>query len=100
MKDEMAVVRCEPSGRELRVDLGTNLLDALDEIGMPVSQSCDGEVLCGFCRVEVVDGWDDLTQMEEEERKVLASLHAEDNERLACCARVLGPVTVTADYWG
>jgi len=37
--------------------------------------------------------------MGEEERKVLAAQHAGDNERLACCARISGPVTVTTDYW-
>jgi ferredoxin len=100
-KTEEAAVRCEPSGREIRVNVESDLLlDALHEIGMPVSQACDGEALCGFCRVEVLDGWDYLSPMEDEERKILAALHAGGNERLACCARVLGAVTVTTDYWG
>ena len=38
--------------------------------------------------------------MAAEERKILASLHADEDERLACCARVTGPVTVTTEYWG
>ena len=28
-----------------------------------------------------------------------AAQHAADNERLACCAQIGGPVTVTTDYW-
>jgi ferredoxin len=95
-----STVRCEPSGREITVVCDTNLLDALLQVGMPVSQACDGVAMCGFCRVQVIEGGENLTPMESEEGKILASLHADDDERLACCARVTGPVTVATDYWG
>ena len=96
---EVAVVRCEPSGREARVVHDTNLLDAVLQTGLGLGQSCDGIALCGFCRVQVLAGLDNLTPMGEEERKLLAAQHAGDDERLACCARILGPVTLTTDYW-
>jgi ferredoxin len=96
---EASVVRCEPSGREARVVHETNLLDAVLQTGLGLGQSCDGIALCGFCRVQVVDGFGNLSPMGEEERKVLAAQHAGDNERLACCARVSGSVTITTDYW-
>ncbi len=99
VKIEVATVRCEPSGRESTVVHDTNLLDALLQIGMPVSQACDGVALCGFCRVEIITGEENLTPAGAEEMKILASLHADDHERLACCSRVLGPVTLTTDYW-
>jgi ferredoxin len=97
---QTATVHCEPSGRNVTVVCDTNLLDALLQIGMSVSQACDGVAMCGFCRVQVIEGQEHLTPMESEERKILASLHADDNERLACCARVSGPVKVTTEYWG
>lgn len=90
---------CLPSGRSLTLAFGTNLMEAVVAVGLPLSQSCDGEVLCGFCRVHVVEGRDSLTPGTEEELKVLRSLGADDDERLACCAWVEGPVTVTTDYW-
>jgi len=96
---EVAVVRCEPSGREARVVHDTNLLDAVLQTGLGLGQSCDGVALCGFCRVQVLEGLENLTPMGEEERTVLAAQHAGDGERLACCARVGGPVTITTDYW-
>jgi ferredoxin len=49
--------------------------------------------------VQVVEGLENLSPMGEEERNILAAQHAGDNERLACCARVSGPVTITTDYW-
>ena len=96
---ETAVVRCEPSGSELSVVHETNLLDAVIQIGLGLGQSCDGIALCGFCRVQVVEGFENLSPMGEEERKILAAQHSGDNERLACCAKISGPVTVTTDYW-
>jgi ferredoxin len=77
----------------------TSLLEAIQEIGLPVSQACEGAALCGFCRVQVVSGGENLTATTDDESSVLAALHADENERLACSARVLGPVTITTDYW-
>lgn len=96
---ETATVRCEPSGREATVVRETTLLDAVHQLLLPLGQSCDGIALCGFCRVTVVDGLANLSPAASEEEKVLRSLHAGPDERLACCARVRGPVTITTDYW-
>jgi ferredoxin len=95
----VATVRCEPSGREVKVVHETNLLDAVLQTGLGLGQSCDGIALCGFCRVKVLEGEENLSAMAEEERKVLAAEHSGNNERLACCARITGPVTITTDYW-
>jgi ferredoxin len=98
-KVEASPIRCEPSGREVKVVHETILLDAVLQTGLGLGQSCDGIALCGFCRVQVVEGLDNLSPMGDEERKILASQHAGENERLACCARISGPVTITTDYW-
>lgn len=94
-----AVVRCEPSGREVEVVHDTNLMDAIHQTGLGLGQSCDGIALCGFCRVTVLGGEENLSSMESEEKKVLTSMHGADNERLACCATINGPVTLTTTYW-
>lgn len=96
---ETATVRCEPSRREITVVLDSTLLDAIHQVGLPLGQSCDGGALCGFCRVKVVEGLQNLTPMAAEENRILRSLHARPDERLACCACITGPVTVTTDYW-
>jgi len=94
-----ATVRFEPSGREVQVVHDSILMDAVQLAGLPLGQSCNAVALCGFCRVQILDGFANLTPPYAEEKKVLASLHAGDHERLACCARINGPVTVTTDYW-
>jgi len=75
-------------------------MEAIVATGMPLGQSCDGVALCGFCRVRVVEGAEHLSPAGSEERRLLSTLGAGAEVRLACCARVEGPVTVTADYWG
>ena len=94
-----AIVRCEPSGREVSVVEDSNLMDAIFQTGLGLGQSCDGIALCGFCRVRFVDGLENVTPADAEEKKILAAQHAGDDERLACCCKVRGPVTVTTDYW-
>ena len=96
---EVASVQFEPSGREVRVVHETSLLDSVLQAGLGLGQSCDGIALCGFCRVQVVEGIENLSPMAEEERQILAAQHAGANERLACRARIAGPVTITTDYW-
>lgn len=96
---QVATIRCEPSGREVRVVHDSNLMDAILQTGLGLGQSCDGIALCGFCRVRVLEGIENLTPAGSEEQKVLDALHAEDDERLACRARINGPVTLTTDYW-
>lgn len=92
-------IRFEPSGREVAAVHDTILMDAVLQAGLPLGQSCDGIALCGFCRVKIVEGADNLTPAHGEEQKILAAQHAGADERLACCARISGPVTITTDYW-
>jgi ferredoxin len=94
-----ATVRCEPSGREVVVVHDSNLMDAIHETGLGLGQSCDGIALCGFCRVQILEGSENLSPMGSEEERILASMHADDDERLACCATVRGPVKLTTSYW-
>jgi adenylate cyclase len=96
---ETTTVRCDPCGRVMTVVKETCLIDAIHQLCLPLSQACDGVALCGFCRVKVMEGLENLTPLAQEEGKILRSLNAGDDERLACCARVLGPVTITTDYW-
>jgi ferredoxin len=99
LKVETATVRCEPAGREVVVVHGTNLVEAVHQARLPLGQSCNGFALCGFCRVTVVAGAANLTPQAAEESRLLRTLHARADERLACCARVVGPITITTDYW-
>ena len=96
---DVVTIRCEPSGRAAAVVRDATLMDAINEVMLPLAQACDGVALCGFCRVQVIEGRDHLSPIGEAESGVLRSMRAGDGERLACCARVSGPATVTTTYW-
>jgi ferredoxin len=66
-----------PSGRVTRARAGETLLVACNRIPLPLGQSCSGVGLCGWCRVLVVAG----------------------RENLAGQAKAMGDVVITTTYW-
>jgi ferredoxin len=47
---------------------------------------------CGACMVRVLEGAENLSSMQDDERDFLETMAAEPNERLACQCRVRGDV--------
>ena len=69
---------------------GKSLLSIAGELGIRVSQGCGGDGACGTCRIEVVEGWENLTSPTPDETyKELEPPH-----RLSCQAKLMGDVTV------
>lgn len=76
------------------VPAGTTVLQAAGGLGVDLDHYCGGTCSCGTCRVEVVEGRNNLSKAEGRERMVLGPVHADRGDRLACQAKVLGPVRV------
>ena len=95
----MPRVRFEPLQKEQDVRLGTTVLSAANSAGIPLGQSCDGEGICGWCRVSVVGGMENLSAPTDLEETLRASLGFAPEERAACLARVRGDVVIKATYW-
>ncbi|MDD9951693.1 MAG: 2Fe-2S iron-sulfur cluster-binding protein [Zetaproteobacteria bacterium] len=49
---------------------------------------------CGACMVRVLEGSENLSQMEEDEQDFLETMAAEPNERLACQCKISGDVVL------
>jgi 2Fe-2S ferredoxin len=92
-------LRFDPSGRTTLVQAGTSLLRAALDAGMPLASSCDGTGICRACRVRVVAGEKNLSSLSNVEQLARASGELEVDERYACQACALGPVTITTSYW-
>ena len=100
MPPDRITVRFLPSGRSLEVAEGTVLADAIRAAGLPLGSSCHGEGACGWCRVRVLHSDEGaLSPADARELALLARLRALPEERIACQARVLRALTVTASYW-
>ena len=92
-------VRFEPQGKELEVPAGITIWEAARRAGMPVGTPCAGELQCGMCRLSVLEGAENLLPASGPELRGLRVIHAEPDERLACRARITGPVILRASYW-
>ena len=46
-------IRFQPSGRTIRVDPGTSVLEAARAAGLPIASGCGARSLCGRCGVYV-----------------------------------------------
>ena len=77
-------------GKAAEFPEGKTLLSSALEMGMRISHVCGGDGACGTCRVEVVDGWDNLSPPTPDETyKEIEAPH-----RLSCQAKLLGDVIV------
>jgi NADPH-dependent 2,4-dienoyl-CoA reductase/sulfur reductase-like enzyme/ferredoxin len=86
-------VSFEPEGKRVVAKPGMTLLEAAEAGGLPIESGCRMGV-CGADPVCVSDGMDNLSPISDDERSTLDRLGLADTTRMACCARVQGPVTV------
>nr|MDP8942836.1 FAD-dependent oxidoreductase [Actinomycetota bacterium] len=94
--ERQAEVTVEPAGRTYVVDPGSTLLEVAEVSGMKIEYGCR----LGFCGADPVAiraGAENLSPIEKEERITLARLGLAPNTRMACCARVHGPVTMSLE---
>jgi ferredoxin len=92
------------NGQRVEVPKGMTLLSAARSAGATLCSACYGNALCATCRVRVISGAENISEMEEREYEALCtrgyadqigdSLHPEI--RLACQSIVNGPIRVMA----
>jgi ferredoxin/hemoglobin-like flavoprotein/tRNA A-37 threonylcarbamoyl transferase component Bud32 len=73
---------------------GATLLDVSLGAGISHYHACGGNARCSTCRVVVVEGRDSLSPRTEAEQQIATRRKWPVTTRLACQARVRGPVTV------
>jgi 2Fe-2S ferredoxin len=85
---------------EVAVSSDDTLMDALLKLGLPVASSCRGDGVCTKCRLHVKElAPGALSGISQFEQGLLDRIMAEDDERISCQVRTLGPIEVDADYW-
>jgi ferredoxin, 2Fe-2S len=100
----MPIIRIPKLKKELEVPSGTILFEALREADIPIASSCQGELVCGRCKLRILSGNENLTEVTAVETRMTTRL-AWANEssklmRAACgCAIVAGSVEIATDYW-
>lgn len=69
--------------QEVELEDGSRIVDAIEEMGVPIG--CSNGV-CGTCEVEILEGMENLPEMNDEER----DLGMEGNRRLGCQLTING----------
>lgn len=77
-------------GKSAEYPAGRTLLSCALDMGIGISHVCGGDGACGTCRVEVVDGMDQLTPPTPDE----TYKEIEPPHRLSCQAKLVGDVIV------
>lgn len=77
----------DPMNREIEVDRGTILLDAIREAGIRIESICGGKGECGKCKVILKKG--EVSSLSTSHKKHLSPQQISEGYRLACQIRVL-----------
>lgn len=88
----MPKVTFYPTGKSADVPVGMSLLDAADRVGLEMRHDCGGFATCSTCRIWVVDGMSNLTEIDLDEENMLEEAELAAPFRLSCQAKVLGEV--------
>ncbi len=83
-----------PDERRIAAVPGSTLLEVVERHGLPIEAGCRMG-MCGSDPVCVVSGAEHLSPVGDEERVTLERLGLADNTRMACSARVAGPVSIS-----
>jgi ferredoxin, 2Fe-2S len=86
----MPIVRFEPDGVEISVPVGTTILQAAERAGARLGAACGGVCACSTCHVYVVEGLQELSDIQETEEDILdKAFDVRRQSRLACQAKVM-----------
>ncbi len=94
-----ASVEFLPLGKRKEVKEGVTIISAANRADVPIGQSCNGDGICGWCKVKVLRGMENLSPPSELERRLMSSCAFAPDERAACLAKIAGDITVTTGYW-
>jgi ferredoxin/thioredoxin reductase len=82
-----------PDGHRVGAERDATVLELAERCGLALEAGCRMGI-CGADPVAIVEGLDNLAPPGEDEQATLARLGYAPNTRMACCARVRGPVSV------
>ena len=92
----MPKVRFIQGNFEVEAEEGESILEAARRVGAPQGDRCGGVCACSTCHVYVVEGFNNLSEMEDEEFDILdRAFDVRATSRLGCQAEVHGDIVVS-----
>jgi uncharacterized 2Fe-2S/4Fe-4S cluster protein (DUF4445 family) len=90
MSNKTCIITFEPSGLNVQVPVGTNLLEAARKAGVYLSSICGGDGCCGKCKLIIDQG-----QIDSRPGTILTEDEIEQNIVLACMTSAVSDITAT-----
>ena len=91
----MPIVRFIKENLQVEVPEGTTILEASRRAGAPEGDRCGGVCACSTCHVYVVKGFDQTSEIEDEEFDILdKAFDVRMTSRLGCQAKIHGDIAV------
>jgi len=87
---KLPIIMLRPGDVNVESEQGSTLLQVVQRVGIPLTSICGGRGVCGKCRVVVVDGVENLSNLTTAEERLLSPLDVERGVRLACQAKIIG----------
>ena len=81
-------------GQKIQTEAGTSILEVALSNDIELENFCEGCCSCSTCRIEVVSGGQYLSKMQQDEANILGEKRVLNGDRLACQAKINGPVQV------
>jgi len=76
-------------GKSIEVEGGSSILETALDNGVSIFHTCGGNASCSTCRIRVVQGAENLSEIESSEEQVLDAFDLTAPHRLGCQALVL-----------
>lgn len=67
--------------------------------GVPVASSCGGDGVCGKCRIQIVEGQENISIENETETFLREKYSLPSRLRISCQVCVYGDITIDTAYW-
>jgi 2Fe-2S ferredoxin len=87
-----------PAGMSGEVPSGISILDASEKLGLKMRHDCGGFATCSTCRVWVIDGMANLTEIDLDEENMLEEADLKPPYRLSCQSKILGDIVVRVPH--
>lgn len=95
----MPVIRFAKKYPEIIVENGTPLMQTLLAAGLPVASSCHGDGICAKCRIQILEGSENLSPINAREQMLRDRLRLPRDLRISCQTEVLGDILIDTSYW-
>lgn len=99
----MPKIRLEDKDVEIEAEEGKDVLTALLENDIQWMHACGGFCNCTTCAIRVIEGSENLSEMEDDEANTLRRFEGEEvlenPVRLSCQAKLKGDITIEEPEW-